>query len=197
MLMTTEVSRYCLLLALVQGIAASSPEPGSPVKVFIQDVPATDDYRLPRNTEPLTYGLRLFPGYDKSSNKYQFRGQVEILIRVNKITPNVTLNAKDIYINSVAVNEFSTQKDLEVDSFNLIPDREQLVITTNKNLLADRQYQIKIIFQGILRTDMTGFYRVTYTEHNATMYGTIILSVPVTKNTMHYYYPIGDLSSYF
>lgn len=123
-------------------------------------------YRLPRDTEPVAYGLRLVPKYDQPSNAYSFGGQVEILIRVNSITPNVTVNAKDMQIKSVAVTEYKTQTDLEVDGYDMLPDQEQLVIYVAKNLLVGRLYELKIMFQGLLRTDMTGFYRSIYKENN-------------------------------
>lgn len=125
-------------------------------------------YRLPRDTQPLEYGLRLVPKYDGNQNLYTFGGQVEIVIVVNVITPNVTLNAKDMQIKSVAITELKTQTDLAVDSFELDNDAEILVIYVGTNLLTGRQYQVKIVFQGLLRTDMTGFYRSIYKENNVT-----------------------------
>lgn len=125
-------------------------------------------YRLPRDTQPFAYGLRLAPKYDKGSDLYTFGGQVEIFILVNSITPNVTLNAKDIQINSVAITELKTQKDLEVDSYEIDNDAEILKIYAASNLLVGRQYQVKIVFQGLLRTDMTGFYKSVYKEDGVT-----------------------------
>lgn len=126
--------------------------------------------RLPRDTEPLAYGLRLVPNYDKSSDQYTFGGHVEIWIRVNAITPDLTLHAKDIQIKSVAIVEVRTQTALEVDGHDLFPDTERLVIYANQNLLAGRQYQVRILFQGLLRTDMTGFYRSVYNEDDQFKY---------------------------
>jgi len=112
--------------------------------------------------------LRLAPKYDEGSDLYTFIGQVEILIYVNSITPNVTLNAKDMQIKSVAITEMKTQKEQPVDSYELDNDAEILYIYAENNLLAYRRYQVKIVFQGLLRTDMTGFYRSMYKENNVT-----------------------------
>ncbi|XP_060860635.1 glutamyl aminopeptidase-like [Metopolophium dirhodum] len=128
----------------------------------------SSSYRLPRDTKPLAYGLRLVPKYDKGSDLYTFGGQVEILIYINCITPNVTLNAKDMQIQSVAITELKTQKDQVVDSYELDNDAEILYIYAQNNLLPYRRYQVKIVFQGLLRTDMTGFYRSMYKENNVT-----------------------------
>lgn len=93
---------------------------------------------------------------------------MEIFIYVNSITPNVTLNAKDMQIKSVAITEMKTQKDLEVDSYELDNDAEILQIYAASNLLVGRRYQVKIVFQGLLRTDMTGFYKSAYKEDGVT-----------------------------
>lgn len=128
----------------------------------------SSSYRLPRDTRPLAYGLRLVPKYDKGSDAYTFGGQVEILIYINCITPNVTLNAKDMQIQSVAITELKTQKDQVVDSYELDNDAEILYIYAQNNLLPYRRYLVKIVFQGLLRTDMTGFYRSMYKENDVT-----------------------------
>jgi len=108
------------------------------------------------------------PKYDIGSDSYTFGGQVEILIYINSITPNVTLNAKDMQIKSVAITEIKTQADQSVDSYELDNDAEFLNIYAANNLLTGRQYQVKIVFQGLLRTDMTGFYRSMYKENGVT-----------------------------
>lgn len=132
------------------------------------DDPVQDDssYRLPRDTEPVAYGLRLAPVYNQNSDRYQFSGQVEILLKVNRFTSTITLNAKDIRINSAEITEYKTQTNIEVDGCIMVPDKEWVVIYPAKNLLKDRQYQLKLVFQGLLRTDMTGFYKSTYWVNN-------------------------------
>jgi len=147
------------IVALVSAVVvAVHPIAGS------ADQAESSSYRLPRDTQPLAYGLRLVPKYDVGSDMYTFGGQVEILIYVNSITPNVTLNAKDMQIKSLAITEFKTQTDVAVDSYELDNDAEILKIYADNNLLAGRRYQVKIVFQGLLRTDMTGFYKSVYKE---------------------------------
>lgn len=125
--------------------------------------------RLPGDTVPLAYNLHLAPGYDAGSGAYAVGGQVEILIAVVNITPNVTLNARDLEIKSVAITELVTQTAVEVDGHDLF-ENEQMTVYANKNLLAGRRYQVKIVFQGPLRDDMTGLYRSAYRERNVTKY---------------------------
>lgn len=120
--------------------------------------------RLPRDTEPLAYGLRLLPAYDQSADRYSFAGHVEILIRANEITSDVTLHARDLDVRNVGIVEAETQTAVDVEGFRLQGATERLLIHTGQSLLAGRQYQVEIGFQGLLRTDMTGFYRSLYKE---------------------------------
>lgn len=145
-------------------------------------------YRLPRDTEPVEYGVRLVPKYDKGSNMYTFGGQVEIVIKVNSITSDVIMNAKDMEIKSVAITELKTQTNLEVDGYTMIADTERLVIYAAKNLLAGRYYQVKIVFQGYLRTDMTGFYRSLYNENGKNKYVRRIYEMGLSIFIIYYHY---------
>lgn len=128
-----------------------------------------DDGRLSGDTEPLFYGLRMVPRYDRDSERYAVDGQVEILITVNRFTPNITMHAKDLYVTSVTVTEVITETELPVDSYDVDQDNELLSVYVGKYLLVGRRYDVRITFRGLLRTDMTGFYKSTYTENNNTM----------------------------
>jgi len=160
---TTIVALVATIVAVhpIANLAARGPVKSEP------DDPSTS-YQLPRDTTPLAYGLRLVPKYDKGDKTFVFGGQAEIIIYVNCITSTLTMNAKDMQIKSVAITELKTQTDLAVDSFELDNDAEILRMYPECNLLAGRRYQVKIVFQGMLRTDMTGFYRSIYKENNVT-----------------------------
>lgn len=140
------------------------------VQVIGSSEEVADDGRLPRDTEPVAYGLLLVPRYDNGKDRYTVDGHVEVLIRVKKITPKITMHAKDMYISSVTVTEVKSETDLKVDSHSIDRDKELLVIYVVKNLLAGRQYQVRITFHGYVRTDMTGIYKSTYTVNDKTMY---------------------------
>lgn len=133
------------------------------------DKVAADDGRLPRDTEPVAYGLRIVPRYDKDGEQYTVDGQVEVLIKVNEITHKITMHAVDMYMSGVTVTEAKTETDLKVESHIMDRDRGLLVINVGKNLLAGRQYQVRITFHGYMRTDMTGIYKSTYTANDETV----------------------------
>jgi len=119
-------------------------------------------YRLPRDTEPISYGLRIAPNYKAGDNTYEFTGRVEILLKANYYTSNITLNAKDIKIWKWELVDYKTQTKMNVDECNMIPEKEWAVIYPTDHLLQGRQYQLNLIFSGLLRPDMTGFYKSTY-----------------------------------
>lgn len=125
---------------------------------------------LPGDTEPVAYGLRLAPRYDPAADQYAYGGNVEIWIRVNAITSVVTLHARDLQIKSVAIVEGQTQVSVAVDYWTMLADQERLVIGPGDHLLAGRVYQVRIVYQGLLRTDTTGFYRSLYTENGQQKY---------------------------
>lgn len=125
---------------------------------------------LPRDTEPVAYGLQLAPRYDPAADEYAFGGHVEIWIRVNAITSVVTLHARDLQIKSVAIIESRMQVSVDVDYWTMLADEERLVIGPGDHLLAGRVYQVRIVFQGLLRTDTTGFYRSLYMENGQQKY---------------------------
>lgn len=131
--------------------------------------------RLPRDTEPISYKVRLAPEYDDDTGKFKFWGQVEILVRVNHITADVTLNARDMVIKEVAIIEYQSKTDVVLIGYEMIKADEFLVIHAGANLLAGRQYLIKVTFLGYLRPDMTGFYRSTYTVNGVNKYVTTTL----------------------
>lgn len=125
---------------------------------------------LPRDTEPVAYGLRLAPRYDPVADQYAYGGNVDIWIRVNAITSVVTLHARDLQIKSVAIVESQTQVSVPVDYWTMLADQERLVIYPGDHLLAGRVYQVRIVYRGLLRTDTTGFYRSLYTENGQQKY---------------------------
>lgn len=48
--------------------------------------------------------------------------------------------------------------------------RQFLVIATNAQLVAGRQYRLSMTFTSVLNNELRGFYRSSYTENGATKY---------------------------
>ncbi|XP_050432744.1 uncharacterized protein LOC126840826 [Adelges cooleyi] len=120
-----------------------------------------DLYRLPGDTVPVFYLLRCGPDFDRPPPNFPFVGYVEITILVKRITQVITLNAVQIEVGEIKIEECITQTPIGVIG-QQFTDYERLKIYTEKPLLVGRNYRVTIPFQGLLRADMTGFYKSSY-----------------------------------
>lgn len=126
-----------------------------------------DVFRLPNNTEPISYTLIIFPTFDN----FSFTGEVTINIRVIIPTGELTLNAYGLQIKEITVTDESSKAIIPVVSNKTVEKNQQLIIELDKpGLIADREYKVKISYTGKLRDDMTGFYKSSYfdKESNST-----------------------------
>jgi len=142
MLWATVVS--IVVLCLVRGYGGQTADPG----------------RLPGNTEPRSYALRVEPNL-KPENA-SFTGSVDITIAVMTATSTITLNSKGLVLHGIRVTDENTDRDISVSSWIYVEDREQVVISMDGHVLANRRYTISIKFEGILRDDGTGFFKSGY-----------------------------------
>lgn len=124
-----------------------------------------DVFRLPNNTEPISYNLRIRPTIDPENNNFSFTGEVTIHIRVNTSTENITLNAYELNIENVEVKDADSSTKITVKDLKLVAKNEQLIIILDEpGLTADREYKVKIVYSGEIRNDMTGFYKSSYKD---------------------------------
>jgi len=141
--------------------------------VFAQDATAVreemDVFRLPNNTEPISYTLDVQTFIDPQNNQFTFAGTVNITIRVKTSTEELTLNVDDLKINQIDVTTDSTTK-VEVTKNYVVAKNEQLIIQLKSpGLIADRVYNVKIAYSGELRNDMTGFYKSWYKDEDGSV----------------------------
>jgi puromycin-sensitive aminopeptidase len=113
-----------------------------------------DPYRLPRTVLPHRYDLSLAPELDKAS----FTGTVTIMCDVMAQTTEIVLNAIELDIHSVTVNNESA-------TFSLHEESERLVITPS-SALSLGSCNISIAFTGILNDKLRGWYRSTFTDES-------------------------------
>lgn len=135
--------------------------------VFAQDATTgrekMDVFRLPNNTEPISYTLDVQTFIDPQNNQFTFTGNVIITIRVKISTEELILNVDDLKINLIEVTDSSTE--VEVIENYVVVKNEQLIIRLKApGLIADRVYVVKIAYSGELRNDMTGFYKSWYKD---------------------------------
>jgi len=135
--------------------------------VFAQDATTVrekmDVFRLPNNTEPISYTLDVKTFIDPQNNQFTFTGNVIITIRVKITTEELVLNVDDLKINLIEIKNSSTK--VEVIENYVVVKNEQLIIRLKApGLIADRVYEVKIAYSGELRNDMTGFYKSWYKD---------------------------------
>ncbi|XP_050443426.1 aminopeptidase N-like [Adelges cooleyi] len=125
-------------------------------------------FRLPGDTIPLSYNLKFV---DLLNDDFSYNGVTKILIQVKSTTTVLTLNAFELDIKNVKVVDTELSREINVTNFELIKKNEQLKVNLKEPwLIAGRQYNVEITYNGTLRTDMTGLYRSSYKdeESNAT-----------------------------
>lgn len=140
--------------------------------VFAQDATDVkekmDVFRLPNNTEPISYRLNVQPFIEPENNNFTFIGTVLITIRVKITTGELTLNVDSLKINQIKVKDTNSSTYIEVTGNNIVKKNEQLIIQLKTpGLIADRVYEVEIAYSGELRNDMSGFYKSSYTDENS------------------------------
>ena len=117
----------------------------------------TDPHRLPRQLRPVRYDLDLAPDIDTAS----FAGQVDIELAVDAPTDRIVLNAAELRIGAVTVD--NDGEEVAVTSLSIDDELERLTIQLDRSV--DRgTLRVAIRFDGVLNDQLRGFYRSTYTD---------------------------------
>lgn len=134
--------------------------------VFAQDeTDKMDVFRLPNDTEPISYRLDVQTFIEPENNNFTFIGTVVVTIQAKTSTEEITLNVDDLNINQINVKDKETSTEIEVTGNQVVDKNEQLVIQLKTpGLIADRVYEVKIAYSGELRNDMSGFYKSWYKD---------------------------------
>lgn len=120
------------------------------------------NYRLPNDSIPLRYDLWLKTDVDK--NVFEFEGRVKIHVQILLATNTLTLHYRQldiVEINLLNVDETVASPNL---AHTLDPELEFLHITLPSTVQPNQILLVDIKYNGILRTDGSGFYRASYTN---------------------------------
>ncbi|HZQ37648.1 MAG TPA: M1 family metallopeptidase [Dehalococcoidia bacterium] len=116
-------------------------------------------YRLPDDVVPSRYDLTLRPDIPNA----RFSGEETVTIDVRRPTRTVTLNAKELQIQSAqATREGQPPLSAEV---TLDEELERATLSFPSELAAG-EWKLNIAFTGILNDKLKGFYRSTYKDEN-------------------------------
>ncbi|CAH0395173.1 unnamed protein product [Bemisia tabaci] len=138
---------------------------------------APQPYRLDGSVVPYHYDLFLEVNLDPTGlhdekDYFKFRGYVKIKMACKETTNKIVLHARNLTIfqSYVRLNELSSS-GLESNrimisdhSHNL--EYEQLIVETESELAAGKNYSYKLPFFGKLRKDRMGLYRAFYRDSN-------------------------------
>ncbi|XP_049817872.1 aminopeptidase N isoform X2 [Aethina tumida] len=117
------------------------------------------DERLPRNIEPSHYRIKLIPDFEN----FTTTGTVRIKLNVIETTYTIIFNINEIEIDgsSLRVTSISNNEQVPIASQEYL-EGYRYKITLDKLLKAGDEYNLDIIYKGVLSKHLQGFYRITY-----------------------------------
>lgn len=120
------------------------------------------NFRLPNNTEPVSYNISL--STDIHIGDFGFQGEVMIIIRALENTNSITLHSRQTIIERIDL--FTINGTLYQANVPFVYDSEVEFLTINfaEELVAGQELSIQISYQGFLRSELMGFFRTSY--HN-------------------------------
>ncbi|XP_071788053.1 aminopeptidase N-like [Asterias amurensis] len=164
--------------------AVKTPEPANPtmepVNPTMEPVRPTTEApsdlmkgRLPTSVLPRRYELNLRPFlYDddvpdsKLGQRFTFDGWVRIKVQCMEATDEITLHAKHITIHGMpTVHSVSTLDKTDIfESHTMVEEYAFLVLKLKEMLRPHEEYDIYIVYSGILGDDEAGFYPSMYMD---------------------------------
>lgn len=134
---------------------------------------AVNEYRLPTDTIPLHYELTLATEIhlpdETDPSKFEFKGEVEILIQINRETNEIVLHSKDQTILEAQLNKETGELIawIDEDQPTYDPKLEFLKFRTKDLLVPSENYKLWIEYKGTLRErSERGFYKSFYVKPN-------------------------------
>lgn len=156
---TLVVSLFFVLFAsvILSSDGFSSAGPNGPNEM--------DVYRLPGDTIPDSYDLKIMPDYNYLTDAVDFDGEVVIVIDVKSETSAITLNCRNILIYVAYVHEKLTENDVDVSEIHYDRQNEQCNVLLNSHLKVGIQYVVNIEYHVKIDSNyMEGLYKSTYNK---------------------------------
>nr|KAF6454135.1 thyrotropin releasing hormone degrading enzyme [Molossus molossus] len=96
---------------------------------------------------------------------FTFSGEVNVEIACRNATRYVVLHASRVAVEKVQVAEDRVAGAVPVAGFFLYPQTQVLVVVLNRTLDAQRNYNLKIIYNALIENELLGFFRSSYVLH--------------------------------
>jgi puromycin-sensitive aminopeptidase len=116
-----------------------------------------DPYRLPRNTAPTRYDLRLEPDLVT----HTFRGVETVTLTITEPTPTIDFNAIELSIEDARVEDGRGRALTGTPTFDGETQRCRL---TFPEVVTPGTWRLRLAFSGILNDKLRGFYRSIYKD---------------------------------
>lgn len=115
--------------------------------------------RLSTDISPTNYDIHL--RVDVESRK--FNGSETIYVNVHESTDLIELHWMELDIEQIQVFDAS-DNEIPINSIDHDDVNQKHLLTLTERLEKDREYQIRIAFDGEIKDDMKGLYRSSYYE---------------------------------
>lgn len=128
-----------------------------------------DVFMLPDATKPISYELQFTPNFDGKNST--FSGVANITVFSLKQTNVITLNIKDLTVTNVTIEDVKKkgwQRFVNVSKLVNVEKNEQFEIYLQKEVPMGRNLLVSIVYNGKIRSDMSGLYLSSYEENNST-----------------------------
>nr|XP_020824556.1 thyrotropin-releasing hormone-degrading ectoenzyme isoform X1 [Phascolarctos cinereus] len=144
------------------GVAPGSPAPKEPSEEEEQGrwQPWTQ-LRLPGHLKPLHYNLMLTVFMEN----FTFSGEVNVEVACLNATRYIVLHASRVVVERVQVAEDRAFGAVQVARYFLYPQNQVFVVVLNRTLEAQRNYNLKIIYNAFIENELLGFFRSSYVLH--------------------------------
>ncbi|XP_031794682.1 thyrotropin-releasing hormone-degrading ectoenzyme isoform X3 [Sarcophilus harrisii] len=144
------------------GIVPGSPAPKEPLEEEEQGrwQPWTQ-LRLPGHLKPLHYNLMLTVFMEN----FTFSGEVNVEVACLNATRYIVLHASRVVVEKVQVAEDRAFGAVQVARYFLYPQNQVFVVVLNQTLEAQRNYNLKIIYNALIENELLGFFRSSYVLH--------------------------------
>lgn len=116
--------------------------------------------RLPQVAEPVSYDLTFEPDLQK----YIFKGEEIINLRLTKPTRKLVINASELTIKKAALLGVSPGHNKEEAAQTRVNEAAEQATIIFSKLLTPGNYRLSLSFSGILNDKLRGFYRSTYMD---------------------------------
>lgn len=123
---------------------------------------ASEIYRLPNDTKPISYEIWLEPEFEE----FTFEGSVVITIRVEEETDVITLHADNLTLDTAHL--FRENEELTITETQYDGEFHFLQFLLDEPVQPEEELTLSIKYSGNLQSNRRGFYRAAYDEGEET-----------------------------